>query len=61
MNIKELATHVAKLEGKKHQASIGDVREIIGILSDALIRPDSIRTYMALVKNGQRRAKRKKR
>jgi hypothetical protein len=34
--IKALASHVAKLEGKKSQAHIAQVREILGIVSDLL-------------------------
>lgn len=29
-----LASKIAKLEGKKSEARIGDIREILGILSD---------------------------
>lgn len=32
MNLKELASTVADFEGKKHEASIGDIREILKIL-----------------------------
>lgn len=32
MTIQELASKVANAEGKKHQATIGDVREILSIL-----------------------------
>ncbi len=31
MKIRELVSKIAKLEGKKHQASVGDVREILKI------------------------------
>jgi len=60
MKIKELVSHIAKQEGKKHEASIGDVREIIGILSDIFCYESyvlSIQTYNELVKNGRRREK----
>lgn len=36
MNIRELASMIAKREGKKHQASVGDVREILKIFFDLL-------------------------
>lgn len=29
MNRNQLASRIAKIEGKKHQASIGDIREIL--------------------------------
>jgi len=35
--ITQLASAIAKREGKKHQASIGDVREILRILEDLTI------------------------
>lgn len=61
MTIKELVSKISKLEGKKHQASVGDVREIIALVCDELVL-DKIpnATATALVKNGQRRAKRRK-
>ncbi len=33
MTQKELVTRVAALEGKKHEASVGDIREILRILA----------------------------
>lgn len=32
MTLNKLASQIAKREGKKHQASIGDIREILKIL-----------------------------
>jgi hypothetical protein len=58
MTIKELVSKIAKLEGKKHQASVGDVREIVGLLCDALIVDAEL--VMELVKNGKRRSKKTK-
>lgn len=34
MSIQKIASKIAKREGKKHQASIGDVREILKILCE---------------------------
>jgi hypothetical protein len=34
MNLNKLASAIAKQEGKKHQASIGDIREILKIIVD---------------------------
>lgn len=67
MTINQLATKIAKLEGKKSQARIGDLREIIGILSDLVFQDycdylngeNSILVEMLIV-NGQKRSKRKK-
>lgn len=61
MNIQELVKHIAKKEGLKKQVSVGNIREIVGIISDAIqIRDDGARTLDALYKNGIRRALRKK-
>ena len=35
MTINELASALAKAEGKKHQASIGDIRELLKLLVEA--------------------------
>lgn len=62
MTIKELCSRIARQEGLKHEASIGDVREIVGIICDELGRLDAPQMYefvTALLKNGKRRAKRK--
>ncbi len=58
MTIRELATEIAKREGKKSQVSVGNVREILGHISDLVVSdPSSLNAIMA---NGYRRAKRKK-
>lgn len=59
MTIKTLASKIAKLEGKKSEARIGDIREILGILSDVFYEDFNSRTYLALFKNGEKRAKKK--
>jgi hypothetical protein len=61
MNIKELVSHIAEQEGKKHEASVGDVREIVGILSDLFYSEDEFDNslYSELYKNGKRRANKK--
>lgn len=33
MSMTKLASKISKIEGKKHQASIGDIREILKILT----------------------------
>lgn len=65
MTIKELATLIAKQEGKKHQATVGDVREILGLISDVIYseckRPDNSANALTLFfMNGKKRAARKK-
>ncbi len=49
---------IAKHEGKKHQASIGDVREILSILSDLMA--DCPNVAVILYRNGIHRAFKKK-
>lgn len=67
MTIKELCSKIAALEGLKHEASIGDVREIVGLVSDELFRDNEGRKHLrgplvdVLLENGKRRAKRKPR
>ena len=34
MTLRKLASEIAKREGKKHQASIGDIREILKIIAE---------------------------
>lgn len=59
MKLKELASLIAKREGKKSQARIGDIREILSILSD--IRFDEGEEIdILLFKNGKKRSKNKK-
>jgi hypothetical protein len=53
--IRQLARSLAKREGKKHQASFGDIEEILGHLSD-LHRADPSIGYILWV-NGVRRAR----
>lgn len=56
MNIRELASKIAKIEGHKSQTRIGDIREILAILSDlSLTSPEAIH---CIVKNGVTRSKR---
>ncbi len=60
--LRELATMLAKSEGKKHQASIGDIRELIGLISDEIYKNETKRgaktghLIMSLYTNGGRRA-----
>lgn len=67
MKIKDLITKVMKQEGKKHQAIIGDVREIVGLVSDIVFKEARSRvpimetTVIQLHKNGEKRAAKKPR
>jgi hypothetical protein len=36
MTLRELASYIAKKEGKRHEASVGDCREIIAIIRKLL-------------------------
>lgn len=58
MTLKELYSKIARREAKKSQVKIGDIREIIAILSDLMMEHPDI--HALLRKNGERRAKRKK-
>jgi hypothetical protein len=59
MKINKLASYIANSEGKKSQASIGDIREILSILSDVLVSRSSASTIRELHKNGRRRMARR--
>lgn len=56
MKLKELTKAVAEAEGLKEEVSVGNVREIIAILSDLVFTDSSVIT--TLIENGARRAKR---
>lgn len=64
MTIRELCSQIAKLEGKKHAASIGDVREIVGLIADQVYAEFKgeceAGTMLALENLGQRRAKKQR-
>ena len=67
MTIRKLASEIAKREGKKSQARIGDIREILGILSDLVVeehRKNGLWSisfiYNALFDNGVKRERKKK-
>lgn len=60
--IKALASAIAKTEGKKSQARIGDIREILSVLSDLLVEERSgmeSKIFTCLYINGLKRAKKK--
>ena len=58
MTLKELTKVLSQLEGKKKEVSVGNLREIVGILSDLLKANPGLSEV--LLKNGERRAKKKK-
>jgi len=53
-----LASRIAKVEGHKSQARIGDIREIISILADLSYQSEE--PIQAIIKLGIARAKRRK-
>lgn len=59
-SMKALASLIAKKEGKTHQASIGDVREILGLVSDAIWKDPQGVLIMLCNNGGRRRARRLK-
>ncbi len=64
MKIKKLASLIAKREGRKSQVKIGDVREVLSILSDIIceeVEEDGLSyTIMLLAENGDRRSRKKR-
>lgn len=60
MTLQKLASEIAKREGKKSQARIGDIREIVGILADVFFEDGTIDIYHTLFELGAKRAKRRK-
>jgi len=66
MTTKQLAVAITKAEGLKVQVSIGNAREIVGIISDicwldTLTCFELMRNGMQRARNGKSRVKRKKR
>lgn len=63
-NYKDLLSVLAKLEGKKHQCSFGDLEELLAILSDlqykSIKEDGESQIGFILWLNGERRAKKKK-
>lgn len=59
MTITHLASEIASREGKKIQVSVGNIRELLAILSDKIIEDPTI--IALLIKNGERRKRRGKR
>ena len=70
MTMNQLASKIAKLEGKRSQARIGDIREILAILADLMYEECTMQDWVideiavgidiTLYKSGRARAKRKK-
>lgn len=58
MKLSEFASTIAQREGKKSQVSIGNIREIVGIVADLMYESPNLQDL--LLKLGQRRAKRRK-
>jgi hypothetical protein len=60
MKIKTIVQHLWVSEGKRIKVSIANMREIVGLLSDMMLKPGGADVMQALIKNGQRRAAKKK-
>lgn len=60
MTIKELVSEICKREKGKSNVKVGDVREIISIISDMCFEADGYHVEELLFNNGKRRALRKK-
>lgn len=59
MKINDIAKEIAKREGKKSQARIGDIKEIIGILADILWEDESCELSNTFLNLGAQRAKKR--
>lgn len=57
MKITEIPSVLCKREAKLKQVSVGNMREILAIVSDLIVEDASV--LEALLANGRRRAKRK--
>lgn len=58
MQVREIASAIAKKEGHRSQARIGDIREMLGILADMSYQSEE--PLKAIIALGIARAKRKK-
>jgi hypothetical protein len=58
MTIKDIASTIARAEGHRSQARIGDIREILAILADMSYKSEE--PLQAIIALGIARAKRKK-
>jgi len=56
MTLNKLASDIAKIEGKKSQARVCDIREILSILADMLAADDDAEIYVILMDAGMKRA-----
>lgn len=59
MTFKELANHIAKIESKRREVSIGNIREMLSIVSEVLASGEGEETLKELIKNGKRRRAKK--
>jgi hypothetical protein len=64
MRMRDLASVLAKREGKKHEATVGDVREVLSLLCDVLAEEqaaDSAATLITVAREVKKRADRLRR
>jgi len=59
MTLRKLASEIAKREGKRSQARIGDIREILGLLADIFHEAETADLLNAFHETGRKRAKKK--
>jgi hypothetical protein len=59
MNMRELASEIARREKGKSQVKVGDVREILAILSDMIVEDPNL--LLLLTKNGISRVRKSNR
>lgn len=58
MTINQIAQELALKENGKSQAKMGDIKQIVSILSDMVVKDPSV--IATLIANGLKRAKKKK-
>lgn len=56
MTIRKLALELCRREGRKRQVDIAQMREVLGHLSDMVYGTSWSAIFVALIKNGQKRA-----
>jgi hypothetical protein len=56
MTLKELASAIAKREGKKSQVKIGDIREILRIIADLMVEDPEVMVVLVRYANKRARA-----
>jgi hypothetical protein len=57
--MKEITNYVCEKEAGKKEVSIGQIKEILSVLTDLFAKPEGEQVIGTMIKNGKRRAKRR--